>query len=69
MTELRSSISLEDLELAPSQTWGAVRLVPLIRRNFRQDLRLTKRGYNNVVSVPIDSRTNYYSYVPSNMRR
>jgi hypothetical protein len=64
MTELLSSISLEDLELAPSQTWGAVRLVPLIRHNFREDLRLTKRGYNNMVSVSIDRRTNYYSYVP-----
>jgi hypothetical protein len=64
MSRLLTSISLEDLELAPSQTWGAVRLVPLIRRNFREDLRLTKRNYNSVVSVEIDRRTNYYSYVP-----
>jgi hypothetical protein len=64
MTPLLTSIALEDLELAPSQTWGAVRLVPLIRHNFREDLRLTKRGYNSVISVPIDRRTNYYSYVP-----
>jgi hypothetical protein len=64
MSPLLTSIALEDLELAPSQTWGAVRLVPLIRRNFREDLRLTKRGYNNVVNVAIDRRTNYYSYVP-----
>jgi hypothetical protein len=64
MPHLLSSISLEDLELAPSQTWGAVRLVPLIRHNFREDLRLTKRNYNSVVSVEVDRRTNYYSYVP-----
>jgi hypothetical protein len=64
MSRLLTTIALEDLELAPSQTWGAVRLVPLIRHNFREDLRLTKRGYNSVVSVEIDRRTNYYSYVP-----
>jgi hypothetical protein len=64
MPHLLSSISLEDIELAPSQTWGAVRLVPLIRHNFREDLRLTKRNYNSVVSVEVDRRTNYYSYVP-----
>jgi hypothetical protein len=64
MSPLLTSIALEDLELAPSQAWGAVRLVPLIRRNFREDLRLTKRGYNSGVSVAIDRRTNYYSYVP-----
>jgi hypothetical protein len=64
MSPLLTSISLEDLELAPSQTWGAVRLVPLLRSNFREDLRLTKRNYNTVVSVEIDRRTNYYSYVP-----
>jgi hypothetical protein len=64
MSRLLTTIALEDLELAPSQTWGAVRLVPLIRRNFREDLRLTKRNYHSVVSVEIDRRTNYYSYVP-----
>ncbi len=64
MSPILSSISIEDLELAPSQIWGAVRLVPLIRRNFREDLRLTKRNYNTVVSVEFDRRNNYYSYVP-----
>ncbi len=64
MTNLLTSISLADVEIAPSQIWGAVRLVPLIRRNYRSDLRLAKQICNSVVSVEVDRNTFYHSYVP-----
>ena len=62
---LIENISLKGLEIAPSQTWGAVRLVPLLRKQPRKDLRLFKREYDSdisVVSVKKDIR--YISYVP-----
>jgi hypothetical protein len=37
---LLTDISLKGLEIAPSQIRGAVRIVPLIRQNIRNDLRL-----------------------------
>ncbi len=65
---LIETISLKGLEIAPSQTWGAVRLVPLIRKQPRTDLRLFKREYDSdlsVVSVEKDCR--YISYVPHSL--
>ena len=62
---LMETISLKGLEVAPSQIWGAVRLIPLIRKRSRVDLRLFKRNYNSdlaVVSVEKDIK--YISYVP-----
>ncbi|MDJ0595597.1 MAG: hypothetical protein QNJ72_37375 [Pleurocapsa sp. MO_226.B13] len=62
---LIEKISLKGLEIAPSQTWGAIRLVPLLRKQPRTDLRLYKREYDSdisVVSVKKDIR--YISYVP-----
>ena len=63
--KLLTDISLKGLEIAPSQVRGAVRIVPLLRRNIRSDLRLMKRSYDedlNVVSREKD--INYYSYAP-----
>jgi hypothetical protein len=64
MPPLLNNISLQNLEVAPSQIWGAVRLVPLIRKDFREDLRLAKRSYNTSVIVGADHNTFYHSYVP-----
>lgn len=72
MTRFRlpDRITLKGLEVAPSQFWGAVRLVPLIRRNAPGDLRLTKRSYKEdaaVVSLGgevMAPGTAYVSYVP-----
>ena len=64
-SSLIENISLKGLKIAPSQTWGAVRLVPLLRKQPRKDLRLFKREYDSdisVVSVKKDIR--YISYVP-----
>src|SRR5262245_38722053 len=63
-------LTLEGLSIAPSQSFGAVRLVPLIRRNVREDLRLAKRSYDEraaVVSLEgglLDRGPAYISYIP-----
>lgn len=67
---LLTAIALNGLEIAPSQVWGAVRLVPLLRQQVRQDLRLVKRNYTEdltVVSLAGDrlgQGLSYISYVP-----
>ncbi|MEO1430445.1 MAG: hypothetical protein AAFV71_15540 [Cyanobacteria bacterium J06633_8] len=62
---LLTNISLKGLDIAPSQVRGAVRIVPLLRRNLRDDLRLMKRSYNeDLTVVSVDKNLNYYSYIP-----
>ncbi len=69
-SKLLTDISLKGLEIAPSQVWGAVRIVPLLRRKVRGDLRLLRRSYNEDISVvSLDGKItepgmNYMSYVP-----
>lgn len=64
------AIALRGLEVAPSQVWGGVRIVPLLRREIRQDLRLAKRSYGeDVMAVSLDNELlapgiKYVSYVP-----
>jgi hypothetical protein len=48
---LLHEIQLRGIELAPSQVWGGVRIVPLLRKDIRQDLRLAKRTYDEDVMV------------------
>jgi len=53
---------LNDLILAPSQACGAFRLVPLLRNNFRTDLRL---GLSKESGFAVDlSKAVYISYIP-----
>jgi hypothetical protein len=68
---LLDSLSLRGLEVAPSQVWGAVRLVPLIRRQPPGDLRLARRRYDEAAMVvSLDGKElvgpgiKYISYVP-----
>ncbi|KAI9133994.1 ARPP-2 domain-containing protein [Acaryochloris sp. CCMEE 5410] len=62
---LLSTLSLKGIEIAPSQVWGAIRIVPLLRRNVRGDLRLAKRDYNeDLTVVSLSDKTAYTSYVP-----
>ena len=62
---LLTDISLKGLEIAPSQIRGAVRIVPLLRHNIRDDLRLLKRSYDeDLTVVSVEKDINYYSYVP-----
>jgi hypothetical protein len=59
-------IDLTGLAAAPAQTWGAVRLVPLLRSVPVTDLRLHARLYDpdELSIVHTGPRTVYVSYVP-----
>lgn len=67
------TLSLDGLDVAPAQTWGSVRLVPLIRRRVRDDLRLAARRYDEDLAVvaldgrPGDPGLRYCSFVPHGM--
>jgi len=63
--KLLETISLAGLEIAPSQVCGAIRLVPLLRRNVPGDLRLAKRSYgDDFAVVDTDPKHSYCSYIP-----
>jgi hypothetical protein len=68
--KLLTDISLKGLEIAPSQVRGAVRIVPLLRRQVRGDLRLLRRSYNEDITVVslagemTQPGMKYFSYVP-----
>jgi hypothetical protein len=70
LTLRAEKLSLRGLSPAPAQTWGAIRLVPLIRSDVRADLRLTRRAYEEDVGVAlIDGRPGgsglaYVSFIP-----
>jgi hypothetical protein len=56
---------LKGLDIAPSQICGSIRIVPLIRRKIRGDLRLLRRNYNDKFSiVSLDEKMHYMSYIP-----
>ncbi|MEU4565389.1 hypothetical protein [Micromonospora sp. NPDC023956] len=59
-------IDLAGLTVAPGQTWGAVRLVPLLRSVPITDLRLHARLYepDELSIVHTGPRSAYVSYVP-----
>ncbi|MGR6923644.1 ARPP-2 domain-containing protein [[Actinomadura] parvosata] len=58
-------IDFGGLETRPAQTWGALRLVPLVRRDPIEDLRLHAKVYGDEASlVLLPDRTLYTAYVP-----
>lgn len=67
---LLEQLTLRGLELAPAQVWGGIRLVPLLRREIREDLRLGKRDYDEDLAVvalegkPMAPGLKYISYIP-----
>ncbi|RUT08562.1 hypothetical protein DSM106972_017300 [Dulcicalothrix desertica PCC 7102] len=59
---------LKGLEVAPSQICGSIRIVPLIRRKIRGDLRLQRRNYDAKYSiVSLEDDMQYMSYIPHGM--
>ena len=63
--KLIADLELKGLTLAPPQVFGGVRLIPLLRNDVRDDLRLTKRAYAEDLSIiNVDNRHSYYSWVP-----
>ncbi|HET9956010.1 MAG TPA: hypothetical protein VFQ61_16000 [Polyangiaceae bacterium] len=67
---LLQRLQLRGLELAPPQVWGGIRLVPLLRREVREDLRLFRRTYDEPVGVvglegdALGPGLKYVSYIP-----
>ncbi|MFJ5776870.1 ARPP-2 domain-containing protein [Streptomyces sp. NPDC093094] len=56
---------LTGLATRPSQVWGAVRLVPLVREEPVEDLRLGARLYGGAAGlVEVGPRHAYVSYIP-----
>ena len=58
-----AGIPLTGLRLAPAQQWGGVRMIPLIREQPREDLRLTRRR-SDAVGVDVGDGTAYFSFMP-----
>ena len=59
------SVSLGDIEIGPPQVLGGIRLVPLLRNDVREDLRLTRRSYQEeYAAVRLPDNSTYYSFVP-----
>ncbi|MEV4746349.1 hypothetical protein AB0K21_08250 [Streptosporangium sp. NPDC049248] len=60
-----TDLALTGLTTRPAQVWGGVRLVPLVREEPIEDLRLDARLYDAESGVvEVDSRTEYFSYIP-----
>ncbi|MER5716185.1 hypothetical protein [Streptomyces sp. NPDC002132] len=60
-----TTLDLTGLETRPSQVWGAVRLVPLVRDEPLDDLRLRPELYGDVAGlVEVGPRHAYVSYIP-----
>jgi hypothetical protein len=62
---LLTNIQLKGLEIAPSQVCGSIRIVPIIRRKIRGDLRLFKRNFqDDLTIISLAKNMSYLSYVP-----
>ncbi|MFM9592206.1 ARPP-2 domain-containing protein [Streptomyces scabiei] len=60
-----TTLDLTGLTARPSQVWGAVRLVPLVRDEPVADLRLSSRLYGGAAGlVEVGLRDTYVSYIP-----
>ncbi|MFO7565146.1 MAG: hypothetical protein R6X02_21040, partial [Enhygromyxa sp.] len=62
---MSETVELRGLSLAPSQIWRGVRLVPILRDEPIEDLRLDPLCYGDelgVVSLP--DRSTYTAFVP-----
>lgn len=60
-----TGLSLDGLTAGPSQVWGGVRLVPLVRDRPVVGLRLHRHAYETETAVvAVDARHYYASYVP-----
>ncbi|MCO6008586.1 hypothetical protein NE236_26795 [Actinoallomurus purpureus] len=60
-----TDLSLNGLATRPSQVWGGVRLVPLVRDEPIEDLRLDAQVYDaDVGVVAVGPRIAYCSYIP-----
>ncbi len=61
--ETTAGITLAGLTPAPAQQWGAVRMIPLLRKATPGDLRLRPRKVD-AVGVNVGDGTGYYAFMP-----
>ncbi|MBP2326643.1 hypothetical protein JOF56_007028 [Kibdelosporangium banguiense] len=60
-----ATLDLTGVSVRPSQVWGGVRLVPLVRDEPIRTLRLHAEIYGDSLGiVEVDRRTSYMSYIP-----
>ena len=58
-------LNFDKIHFGPSQVWGSIRLVPLIRKEALEDIRISKRGYESDFSmVRLNKKSVYMSYIP-----
>ncbi|GGT94240.1 hypothetical protein GCM10010289_12950 [Streptomyces violascens] len=60
------SLDLTGLTAGPAQVWGGIRLVPLLRAEAVEGLRLSREAYGDPAGaeVRLNDTTRYTSYVP-----
>jgi hypothetical protein len=61
---VNATLHLQGLEPAPAQVLGNVRLVPLLRRDVRGDLRLARRRYGDDLTMVSVDEGAYFSFIP-----
>lgn len=59
-----NKLELTGLTARPSQVWGGIRLVPLVRESPVDGLRLHREVYGGLGAVELGPRSHYTSYVP-----
>lgn len=65
--QVLQELSLKGLTIAPSQVYGTMRIVPLLRLNAPGDLRLSPRTYNSDLGVVAVDNLYYSSYIPQGL--
>lgn len=60
-------LTLKGLQIAPSQVYGALRLVPLLRPKIIGDIRLFPRSYDSDLTLVSIDKLTYTSYIPQGL--
>jgi len=64
-SKLLKELTWKEIDFAPAQVFGGVRLVPLLRANYREDLRLSRHVYAGSASrVALPDNTTYRAFIP-----
>lgn len=64
MSTRETHLELRGLSSRPSQVWGGVRLVPLLRDEPIEGLRLDRRCWNATADVTLPDDSHYVAFVP-----
>ena len=69
MREMAPPLELTGLRPAPAQTFGAFRLIPLLRETPCEDVRLSRAVISpGVKTVDLPGRKSYTAFVPHGLR-